>query len=243
MSRPRAFVILAAFALCACAPPPIPTPDAQPDASSDASADAQSAPDAEPGMDASTDATPDVVSLPDATPEASSPDVVDAGAPDARADASAAPDINVRHDTMAVAAALRLTCGPGMPSAGAAGFCDAVKSETFEGACSVRGTRYQVAFSPFNCGLACYSIGAAEDGALRTVTLSTGGAPISGTNIVVTRGLEWVDGMGQRRQNFYARVQLDPTPARDIRGIAGVAGVTLTPEYADVYALGCPKGP
>jgi hypothetical protein len=113
----------------------------------------------------------------------------------------------------------------------------------FEGGCSVRGTRYQVAFSPFSCGLACYSIVTAEDGPLRSVTLVKDGAPIIGTNVTLTPGLEWVDRMGQRRQNFYARVRLDPTPARDIRGIAGVAGITATPEYADVYALGCRKGP
>lgn len=231
------------FALGACAAPQAPPPDASPDATAEAAADVASAPDADPPTDVAMDVT-DASELPDAQPEASSPDVVDAGLEAGPSDAGVPPNINVMHPAMAVRAALRLTCGPGMPSASTAGFCDAIKSETFEGACSVRGTRYQVAFSPFNCGLACYSITVAEDGALRAVTLSTGsGAPISGTNVVVTRGLEWVDGMGQRRQNFYVRVQLDPTPARDIRGIAGVAGVTVAPEYADVYALGCPKGP
>jgi hypothetical protein len=73
--------------------------------------------------------------------------------------------------------------------------------------------------------------------------LDQDGAPIIGTNMTLTRGLEWVDRMGQRRQNFYVRVQLDPTAARDVRGIAGAPGVTATTEYADVYALGCPKGP
>lgn len=237
----RRLALAIALALSACAAPLVPPPDASPDAAAEAAADVASAPDADPPTDVAIDSA-DASELPDAQPDAaSSPDAgLEAGA----SDAGVPPNINVMHPSMAVRAALRLTCGPGMPGAGAAGFCDAIKSETFEGACSARGTRYQVAFSPFNCGLACYSITAAEDGALRAVTLSTGsGAPISGSNVVVTRGLEWVDGMGQRRQNFYVRVQLDPTPARDIRGIAGVAGVTVAPEYADVYALGCPKGP
>lgn len=231
-----------ALALCACAPPPIPTPDAQPDATADASADAQSALDAEPGMDASTDATPDVVSLPDATPEASSPDVVDAGAPDARADARARPDINTRHDAMTVVATLRLTCAPGM-GVGVPDYCDAVKTEAFEGGCSVRGLRSQVGFSPFSCGIRCYSINALSEGAFTSVTVDVSGSIASGTSVWLTPGLEWVDGLGQRRQNFYMRVQMAPNAPRDVRGIAGVAGMTDLPEYADIYALGCPKGP
>lgn len=238
----RASFVLA-IALCACAPAPRLPSDAASDSTPADAADDRPEPTDAPELDATADvvAPLDVPSSADALEPQ---DVVDAARTDVTSDAGAPPDINARHGAMAVRATLRLTCGPGMPGVGAAGFCDAIKSETFEGACSVRGTRYQVAFSPFNCGLACYSITAAEDGALRTVTLSTGsGAPISGSNVVVTRGLEWVDGMGQRRQNFQVRVQLDPTPARDIRGIAGVVGVTAAPEYADVYALGCPKGP
>lgn len=230
-----------ALALCACAPPVLPTPDAQPDVAAEAAADAHSAPDAEPAMDARADV--DAVVLLDAQPEANPPDATDAGsATDARADAAARPDINTRHDTMTVTAALRLTCAPGM-GVGAPDYCNAVKTVTFEGGCSVRGTRSQVGFSPFSCGIRCYSIGALVDGAFTSVTVDAAGSIASGTNVWMVPGLEWVDGLGQRRQNFYVRVQMDPNVARDVRGIAGVPGITDLPEYADIYALGCPKGP
>ena len=232
------YLLALALALGACAPPPLPTPDAQPDAAADASADAQSAPDAEPGMDASTDATPDVVSLPDSTPDAEP----DASLPDVRTDARARPDINTRHDSMTVVAALRLTCAPGM-GVGVPDYCDAVKTEAFEGGCSVRGLRSQVGFSPFSCGIRCYSINALSEGAFTSVTVDVGGSIASGTSVWLTPGLEWVDGLGQRRQNFYMRVQMAPNAPRDVRGIAGVAGMTDLLEYADIYALGCPKGP
>lgn len=238
-------VVPLALALSACAPTPLPTPDAQPDAAAEAAADAQSAPDAEPPTDAAMDAS-DAAELPDAQPEASSPDVVDAGTPDSLSEAGDAsappPDINARHDSMDVRATLRLTCAPGM-GVGAPDYCDAVKTTTYEGGCSVRGARSQVGFSPFACGIGCYSINALLEGTFTSVTVSAGGSIASGSDVWITPGLEWVDGVGQRRQNFYARVRMAPNAPQDVRGIAGVAGLTALPEYADIYALGCPKGP
>lgn len=231
-----------ALALCACAPPPLPTPDAQPDAAAEAAADAQSAPDADPPTDATMDAA-DASELPDAQPEASSPDVVDAGARDSSSeagDASAPPDINARHDAMELRVLMRRTCGAGFTNG-----CNEIQSQVFEASCSVRGTRFNVYFLPCARGLReCGEVFANVDGAFTSIgaTSSIGGTPTQGTGAVLERGLEWIDGVGQRRQNFYVRAQLAPS-ATGIRGIAGVAGLTTLPEYADFYALGCPKGP
>ena len=235
---PRRLLALA-LALTACVPTPLPTPDAQPDAAAEAAADAQSAPDAEPPTDAAMDAA-DVAEQPDAQLEASSPDVVDAGALDSSSDAAAPPDINARQDTMELRTLMRRTCGAGFTEG-----CDEIQSLAFEASCSVRGTRFSIYLLPCARGLReCGEVFANVDGTSTSISASAsiGGTPTQGFSAVLERGIEWVDGMGQRRQNFYVRAQLAPS-ATGIRGITGVAGRTTLPDYADFYALGCPKGP
>lgn len=229
------------FALSACAPPPAPRPDASPDAAAEAAADVASVPDA--GIDAA--GLPDVVSLPDVTIEASSLDVVDVvsrpdGSSEAGGDAGVPPDINARHETMALSVLMRRTC-----TAGLAEGCDEIQSRTFEATCSVRGTRFSIYFLPCARGLTqCGEVFSNLDGAFASIaaTSSIGDTPAQGSDATVAPGLEWVDGMGQRRQNFYVRARLAADRMRG-RGISGVAGRTALADYADFYALGCPKGP
>lgn len=236
------YLLPLALALSACAPPPAPQPDASPDAAAEAAADVTSAPDA--GLDAAE--LPDVVSLPDVTIEASSLDVVDVvSRPDGSSeagggDAGVPPDINARHETMALSVLMRRTCGAGFTEG-----CDEIQSRTFEATCSVRGTRFSIYFLPCARGLTqCGEVFSNLDGAFASIaaTSSIGAVPAQGSDATVAPGLEWVDGMGQRRQNFYVRARLMPS-ATGIRGIAGVAGRTTLADYADFYALGCPKGP
>ncbi len=223
------------FVLYACAPHSPLLPDATPDASADSA-----------GIDAVD--LRDAASLRDVTTiESSSLDVVDVvsqsdGTTETGSDAGGRPDINARHGAMEVIAALRLTCTPQMAVGDPRG-CDSVKTRVFEGSCYVQGMRTGVSFSPFACGVRCFLISAGMDGRRTSVIVNAGGALASGGNAQFTHGLEWVDGTGQRRQNFYARVQVDANGLTGVQGISGVPGLTEQPEYADVYALGCPVLP
>lgn len=227
-----------ALALCACATPPLPPSDAAPDSTPADAADDRP----EPADVLELDATPDALTPADvlSSPDALEPrDVVDART-DAPSDAGVPPDINARHDTTSLRVLMRRTC-----AAGIAEGCDEVQSTAFEASCSVRGARSNVYFLPCARGIGqCGEVFSNIDGALASIatTSSIGAVPAQGTDAFLTPGLEWVDGMGQRRQNFYVRARLAPASS-GVRGIAGVAGRTALPEYADFYALACPKGP
>lgn len=228
------------LALCACAPAPLPPSDAAPDSTPADAPDDRVEPADVPELDAAPDApTADVPSSPDVLEPR---DVVDAARLDAPSDTGVTPppDINARHDAMELRVLMRRTCALGRTEG-----CDEVQSRTFEASCSVRGTRFNVYFLPCARGLTqCGEVFSNIDGAFTSIlaTSSIGSIPAQGTDAFLTPGLEWTDGMGQRRQNFYVRARLAADAMR-ARGIAGVAGRTALPEYADFYALGCPKGP
>lgn len=229
------------LALCACAPAPLPPSDAAPDSMTADAPDDRAEPADVPELDAAPDApTADVPSSPDVLEPR---DVVDAARPDAPSDTGVTPppDINARHDAMELRVLMRRTCGSGMTSG-----CDRVQSDAFEASCSVRGTRFGLSFLPV-----------ARVGTVRGdevfasidppstaigISLSTGQVA-QGTEALLTPGLEWVDRTGQRRQNFYVRARLAPNTMLGVRGISGVAGQTVLADYADFYALACPKGP
>lgn len=230
---------MAIAALTSCAPAPLPPSDAAPDSTPADAPDDRVEPADVPELDAAPDApTIDVPSSPDVLEPR---DVVDAAPPDAPSDAGAVPDINARHDAMELHVLMRRTCGSGMTSG-----CDRVQSDAFEASCSMRGTRFGLSFLP-----------TARVGSVRGeevfvsidppstaigISLSTGQVA-QGTEALLTPGLEWVDRTGQRRQNFYVRARLLPNVMLGARGISGVAGQTVLADYADFYALACPKGP
>lgn len=203
-----------------------------PDAAGDAP-DAASRADAQP--DALTDARPDAPT--DASPDAaSSPD---AGIEAGPSDAGAPPNINVMHPAMALSVLMRRTCAAGLSEG-----CDEVQSQAFEASCSVRGTRFSLYFLPCARGITqCGEVFSGIDGAFASIASSNsiGSVPAQGGDAFLTPGLEWVDAAGQRRQNFHVRARLAADPMR-ARGISGIYGRTALPEYADFYALGCPKG-
>lgn len=227
--------------LCACAPAPLPPSDAAPDSMPADAPDDRVEPADVPELDAALDApTADVPSSPDVLEPR---DVVDAARPDAPSDAGATPpDINARFDAMELRVLMRRTCAVGFTDG-----CDEVQSQAFEATCSVRGSvpRFSIYFLPCGRGpTRCGEVFANVEGTFTSIAASSsiGAAPTQGTDAIVTPGFEWTDGMGQRRQNFYVRARLSPS-ATGIRGIAGIAGRTQLAEYADFYALACPKGP